>query len=81
MLWIKDVTYSSNFIYYESQDLVIEAVKKSAKQNSNINVQVYKTYLYNYQTSLGLTIPLLAYDNDIMSAINKIIEIESSNIY
>ncbi len=78
---IRDVNDSSNFIYYQSQDLALDAVKKAAKQNSNINVQVYKTYLYNYQTSLGLTIPLLIYDNDIMSTINKIIEIESSNIY
>ncbi|WP_053946083.1 hypothetical protein [Spiroplasma cantharicola] len=51
---IKDINDTSNFIYYQSQDLALEAVKKSAKQKSNINVQVYKTYLYNYQTSLGL---------------------------
>ncbi|WP_053945846.1 hypothetical protein [Spiroplasma cantharicola] len=70
---LKDLKTNS-YIYYSSQEMALKAALSNARINGDVNKMAIEKYMYTYSNSLiGEEISVIFYNNDIQSAIDKIL--------
>ncbi|WP_342275545.1 hypothetical protein [Spiroplasma endosymbiont of Cantharis lateralis] len=70
---LKDIKTNS-YIYYASQEMALKAALSNARVNGDVNKTSIDKYMYTYSDSLtGEEISVIFYNNDINSAIDKIL--------
>ncbi|WP_339029697.1 hypothetical protein [Spiroplasma endosymbiont of Cantharis nigra] len=70
---LKDIKTNS-YIYYASQEMALKSALSNARVNGDVNKTSIDKYMYTYNDSLaGKEISVIFYNNDINSAIDKIL--------
>ncbi|AUB32134.1 hypothetical protein [Spiroplasma floricola] len=71
---------SNDYIYFPSQERALKAVLSNSISNGSLNEFSTKKYMYTYIDSINkFEYSLIFYDNDIQSAINKILDKRNLN--